>query len=195
MEQFILDASESMWNKEGHFIWGFNWEAANAEFDTDNDDKQQEELSIGPNYLELDAEKWPVYFTETYYSGDGRGPQESDSSAGYGEFPFSYLPVIEDTRILEHLNHGAALNAPSLGRWHESICQFSSMLVPEPETERVRFPWDVPNMRFSDGKDFVIPTCHSTRSVSHVSDVTESDILHPLQGILPTWLLLRCIDI
>jgi hypothetical protein len=187
MEQFILDASELMWNKEGHFIWGFNWEAANAEFDTDNDDKQQEELSIDPNYLELDAEKWPVYFTEAYYSGDGRGPQGSDSSAGYGEFSFSYLPVTEDTRILENLNHGAALNAFSLGKvlWHESICQISSMLVPEPETESVLFPWDVP-------KDFVIPICRWTCSESHV---TESDILHPLQEVLPTWLLLRCIDI
>jgi hypothetical protein len=136
MEQFILDAAESMWNKEGHFIWNFNWEVANAEFDTDNDDKQQEELSIDLNYLELDAEKWPVYFTEAYYSGDGRGPQRSDSSAGYGEFPSSYLPVIVDMRILEHLNHGAALNVPSLyeGPWFRSSTNPPSLPpnVPEP---------------------------------------------------------------
>jgi hypothetical protein len=116
MEQFVLDAAESMWDKEGHFIWNFNWEAANAEYDTENDDKQQEEPSIDYDYLELNVEKWPVCFTEAYYSGDGHGPQKSDSSAGYGEFPFSYLPVIEDVRILEHLNHGAALNAPSLDK-------------------------------------------------------------------------------
>jgi hypothetical protein len=140
MERFILDAADSMWNKEGHFIWNSNWETANAEYDTDNDDKQQEEPSIDQDYLELDIEKSPVYFTEAYYRGDGHGPQESDSSAAYGEFPFGYLPVpvIEDMQILEHLNHGAALNTPNLdigvwGRTWQEQAPMRVSWVSEPE--------------------------------------------------------------
>jgi hypothetical protein len=178
MERFILDAADSMWNKEGHFIWNFNWKTANAEYDTDDDDKPQWMPSIDHDHLELEVEKWPVCLTEAHYSGDGRGPQESDSSAGYGEFPFSYFPVIEDMQIPEYLNHGAALNIPPL--------EISSMLAPDPEAERVRCAWKSleNHLRFSHATCFVIASCSSA------SCVTESDVRHPLQEVIRKWLLL-----
>jgi hypothetical protein len=176
MERFILDAAESMWNKEGHFIWKFNWETANAESDTDDGDKQQEEPSIDHDYLELDVEKWPVYFTEAYYSGDGRGPQESDSSAGFGEFPFSNLPVIEDMRILEHLNHGAALNAPSLDK-STSQALVSSLLGPE----LAAAGWFLPAQ---GSPHFVFQATCSSGLIAN-----KPHVLHSLQRFVPSWLL------
>jgi hypothetical protein len=137
MERFILDTAELIWDKEGRFIW----KTASAEYDTDEDDEQQEEQSSHHNYLQLDIENWPVYLTEPYYSGDGHGPQKSESPCGYakGELPVSYLPVIEDITILEHLNHDAALNVPSLddGFWLQSKTKPPSLPlnIPEPEQD------------------------------------------------------------
>jgi hypothetical protein len=110
MEQFILDTAQSMWNKEGHFIW----KTANVEHDANEEDEQPDEPSSNCDYLDLDVDKWPVYLTEAYYTSDGCGPQESGSSSSdaHWEFPASYLPVVEDIRILAHLDHGEGLNTP-----------------------------------------------------------------------------------
>jgi hypothetical protein len=168
MERFILDAAESMWNKEGRFIW----KTTSAEYDADENDEQQEELPSHYNYLQLDVEKWPVYLTEPYYDGGSNSSQASGPFAGnvHREFPVGYLSVVEEIRILEYLNYGAILNAPSLEDNFGFQCATQQphlpLNVPEPEAG-----WFLP----AQGS-LHFPTCCGY-------------IQGTLQGVVPNWLL------
>jgi hypothetical protein len=140
------------------------------------------EPSIDHDYWELEVDKWPVYFTEAYYSSDSGGPQESDSSARHSKFPSSYLPVIKDVRILEHLNHGAALNTPYLSKAFDRQTCFPPLLslnVPKEEARGVFI-----------AQEFRYIQVHTSNS--HSSNTYKPDVLHSFQRLVLKWLLVCC---
>jgi hypothetical protein len=170
MERFILDAAESMWNKECRFIWT----TAIAEYDTDENDEQREEL----------PSNWRSLFTCAYYGGDDYSSQASGPFAGdfHREFPVSNLPVIEEIRILEYLKNSAILNAPSLEESLEFQCATGQihfpLNVPEPETG-----WSLPAR--GAPQFFNRANCVSFAETY----ATKPNFLHSLHRVISNWLL------
>jgi len=63
----------------------------------------QDEDTVDFDYLDLDLDKWPAYWTESPYTGDGYGSQAAGTST-YGEHAASSLQRTEDTPISADLD-------------------------------------------------------------------------------------------
>jgi hypothetical protein len=97
LEKFILDTAQSMWNKKGHFLW----KPRNTERDALREDDGPDEPAGNLNNFDWEATKWPVYSTESHYTGDSHDFHDAGTSTGnyHGAYAATSSQVIESIRI------------------------------------------------------------------------------------------------